>query len=108
MTNSTDPRNALPRPVDLTDIELTPELNRLAERIAENTHNVWMELRLRDGWRRGPNRDDRLRETPCLVPYGELPEGERAYDRAVAMQAVKMILHLGYDITPREDHPQGT
>ena len=105
---STDPMDALPRPVDLTDIELTSELARLAERIAENTHNVWMQQRLRDGWRFGPNRDDLLQETPCLVPYGELPEGEQAYDRAVAVQAVKLILRLGYDITPREDRPQGT
>ncbi len=98
MNDTHDPAS-LPRPADLTGIELSPEMQALAERIAENTHNVWMRARLDEGWRWGPERSDRLLETPCLVPYEELPEGERAYDRAVAVNALKLALSLGYRVS---------
>ena len=38
---------------------------------------------------------------PCLVPYADLPESEKEYDRNTAMQTLKAIIALGYGITPR-------
>ena len=98
MSESHNHGSDLPAPADLSGVVLSPEMEDLAERIAENTHNVWMQARLRDGWRWGPERSDRLRETPCLVPYDQLPADERAYDQAVAINAVKLTIALGYRI----------
>jgi len=36
---------------------------------------------------------------PCLAPYADHPEAEKEYDRATAMQTLKLILSLGYTIT---------
>ncbi len=41
---------------------------------------------------------DFLKEHPCLVPYEELPESEKEYDRNAALQTLKAIVALGYGI----------
>lgn len=35
---------------------------------------------------------------PCLIPYEELPEVEKAYDRDTALGTLKLILKLGFKI----------
>ena len=87
-----------PAPLDLSDIVLPESLMQLREAIAENTHEVWARNRMAEGWTYGPERDDRQLKHPCLIPYSELPESEKDYDRATAMNAVKLIIKLGYQI----------
>lgn len=87
-----------PKPVDTRDIQLPGELMELTEKIAENVHEVWAEERLKQGWRYGPARDDEKKETPCLVPYGALPEAEKDYDRQTALSVLKLITAMGYRI----------
>jgi ryanodine receptor 2 len=89
-----------PRPIPTADIALPASLLELTERLAENTHEVWAKRRLADGWTYGPRRDDGAKSHPCLVPYAELPESEKDYDRATAMETLKAILSLGYRIVP--------
>lgn len=89
-----------PTPIPTADIELPPALVALTERLAENAHDLWARQRLDDGWTHGPQRDDRAKTHPCLVPYADLPDSEKAYDRAAALGTLKAILALGYTITP--------
>ncbi len=90
-----------PRPVQIDDVELTPELESLREAIAKNAHEVWAESRIREGWTYGPFRDDKLKTHPDLVPYEELSEGEKEYDRNTAMNTIKLVIKLGYDLVKR-------
>ena len=87
-----------PNPVDTTDVILSADLLELTEEIAENVHEVWAQGRIREGWTYGAERNDEKKETPCLVPYNELPESEKAYDRNTALETVKLIVKLGYRI----------
>lgn len=87
-----------PKPIDTSDIELTDELLELTEKIAENVHENWSAARLADGWVFGPARNDELKTTPCLIPYSELTESEKEYDRITALQTLKLIVALGYRI----------
>lgn len=87
-----------PKPIDTENVSLPPELLELTEKIAENVHDIWAVGRIREGWIYGENRDSMLKTTPCLVPYGELPESEKEYDRRTAMETLKMIIKLGYKI----------
>lgn len=87
-----------PNPKDVDSIVLPSELLALTEQIAENVHEVWAASRVAEGWTYGPQRNDALKQTPCLVPYADLPEEEKAYDRNTAMQTLKLIVSLGYDI----------
>ena len=93
-----------PKPIDTSDVVLSPEILKLTERLAESTHDTWARKRLEDGWRCGPHREDARREHPCLVPYEELPDSEKEYDRRIAMETLKALLALGYRI----ERPEGS
>ena len=87
-----------PRPIDTDGVDLPEELVRLTERLAEHNHDIWAKQRIADGWTHGPRRDDVKKEHPGLVPYSELSESEKVYDRATALGVLKAILALGYRI----------
>ena len=88
----------LPKPVDTSGLELPADLLELTETIAENVHDVWSAGRIAEGWSYGEKRDDAQKRHPCLVPYSELPESEKEYDRRTALDTLKLILALGYRI----------
>lgn len=88
----------IPKPIDTKNINLSEDLLKLAETIAENVHDNWAVGRLSEGWSYGPARDDEKKTTPCLVPYSELPESEKEYDRTTAMETLKAIIAFGYKI----------
>jgi len=92
------PTPYLPRPISVDDVELSPELECLLERLAENAHDVWAERRMAEGWTFGGVRDDALKCHPCLIAYSDLPETEKNYDRVLVTQTLKTILKLGYQI----------
>jgi hypothetical protein len=63
---------------------------------AEEMHESWMKEKLDDGWKFGPVKNAEAKEHPCLVPYDQLPEVQRAKDRLFAgiVDALK-------DVNPR-------
>ena len=87
-----------PRPVNTDNIELSEDLKALGEILAENVHEVWAEGRIKAGWTYGETRDDEKKQTPCLVPYGDLPESEKEFDRNTAYGTLKLLVALGYKI----------
>lgn len=87
-----------PNPINTSNIELPESLLELTERIAENVHENWSAGRIADGWVYGETRDDEKKTTPCLVPYSELSDAEKEYDRTTAIQTLKLIVALGYKI----------
>ena len=89
-----------PMPISTEGITLPTELEELVERLAENAHDNWAHQRIEDGWTYGPLRDDARKTHPDLVPYGVLPDGEKAYDRLSVLETLKVILRLGYRIVP--------
>lgn len=92
----------IPKPVNTDDIKLPEELEQLAEKIAENVHEVWSAGRMAEGWKYGEKRDDEAKTHPCLVPYEELTEEEKEYDRATSQQTIKLILKLGFELRKKE------
>lgn len=93
----------IPQPISTEDVELSKDILELSERIAENVHEVWAASRMSEGWTYGKERNDALKQHPCLIPYDELPETEKDYDRNTAMQTLKLIQKLGYTIK-KENH----
>ena len=92
-------KNYIPHPMDTTDIQLPEDLTPLIEQMAKNVHEVWAQSRMEQGWTYGEERNDALKHHPCLVPYEELPEIEKAYDRDTALGTLKLISKLGFRIT---------
>ena len=91
-------REYKPAPVDLSDVKLPENLTELTEVIAENTHEVWSQSRMSEGWSWGPVRDDKNLRHPNLLPYSALSEVDKDYDRNTAMNAIKLIVKLGFKI----------
>ena len=90
--------NYIPQPVDTTGVVLPEELNALAEEIAKNVHEVWSAGRIQEGWTYGEARDDARKHHPCLVPYEDLTETEKEYDRHTSQETLKLIMKLGFKI----------
>ena len=100
--NTTDKFVYEPSPITLDDVELSDDLTELQEAIAENAHEIWAKARTDQGWTYGPERNDQKKETPDMVPYCNLPEGEKQYDREMAMQTLKLVKKLGFEIVRRK------
>lgn len=87
-----------PAPVDTSDVTLSPDVQGLIEVLAKNAHEVWAQQRIDDGWCYGKARDDKKREHPSLIPYEQLSESEKVYDRHAAVGTLKLITAMGYRI----------
>ena len=87
-----------PQPIDTTDVVLPRDLEMLVEQMSRNVHEVWAETRIQQGWTYGEQRNDELKTHPCLVPYEELPECEKEYDRNTSVETLKLIMKLGFKI----------
>ena len=77
-----------PHPVDTSDISLPAELTPLIDDMCRNVHEVWAATR----------RDDAAKHHPCLVPYDDLTDEEREFDRNTSLETIKLILKLGFKI----------
>ncbi len=91
-------KDYIPQPIDTSDIELPEELNPLLEAMAKNVHEVWAQTRIAQGWQYGPERNDGEKRHPMLIPYEELPEDEKVYDRNTSVETLKLISKLGFEI----------
>lgn len=87
-----------PNPIDTSSIELDEKLKQLVEQLARNVHENWALGRIKEGWTYGSERNDTLKQHPCLIDYDDLPENEKDYDRNTAMETLKLILKLGWKI----------
>lgn len=87
-----------PQPIDTSDVELPVELEKLVEEMSKNVHELWAETRIKQGWKYGEQRNDELKTHPSLVPYEDLPEEEKEYDRNTSIGTLKLIMKLGFNI----------
>ncbi|MDD5819757.1 MAG: RyR domain-containing protein [Bacteroidales bacterium] len=100
MTAAPEPavQTYVPKPLDTSDVQLSEELDELAESLAKNVHEVWSANRIAEGWTYGRVRDDVKKTHPCLIPYEDLPESEKDYDRSTSSETLKMIVSLGFEV----------
>lgn len=61
------------------------------ESTPEDSHINWTQEKAADGWKYGPKKDPEAKEHPCMVPYEELPEAQRAKD-AIFVAIVKSMI----------------
>lgn len=92
-----------PQPINVDDIELSPELIELGEAIAENVHEVWAKKRKDEGWVYGVERNDKKKENPDMRPYSDLSDSEKEYDRETAYSTLKLVQKIGFKIVRIDD-----
>ena len=88
----------IPHPINVADVVLPKDIVALTEYIAENTHEEWSKQRFEEGWTFAPKKDEPLKQNPDLIPYCELLDSEKEYDRKMAMNTLKVLYKLGYKI----------
>lgn len=67
--------------VEKWDNSKKDELFSILEYLAEAEHNRWMAERIISGWSYNKSRDNNLKLHHNIVPYNELDEGTKMYDR---------------------------
>jgi ryanodine receptor 2 len=93
-------------PPEAGPVRVPAEVEVVLDRLARKVHDAWARERLADGWKWGPNRDDGAKLHPSLVPYDDLPDEEKKYDRIAAEETLKALCALGFRIVAPLD-PKG-
>ena len=58
--------NYNPTPIDVSNVMLSAELEKLATLLAANVHDTWALGRIKEGWSYGPQREEAKKETPHI------------------------------------------
>ena len=90
--------NYKPNPINTDKIILSEDILKQTELLAKNVHEVWAKGRMDSGWTYGPERNDHLKQHPTLIPYENLSESEKNYDRKTALESIKILIKLGFKI----------
>lgn len=43
---------------------------------------------------------EKRKKHPCLIPYEQLVDSEKDFDGAAALETIKVIIKLGFNISP--------
>ena len=76
-------------------LRFTPEE---IERMAELEHDRWCRERVAAGWTYGPARNDERKTTPYLVPWDQLTEDVKDYDRNAVRALPELLTYAGFEI----------
>ncbi|XP_075257500.1 ryanodine receptor 2-like isoform X3 [Convolutriloba macropyga] len=87
-----------PAPYDIAIVQLGPVMSKLVELLAENTHNIWAEAKIARSWTHGAQDSASMKRTPLLTEYKNLDPVARKGVRNSAVEAIKLIVVLGYRI----------
>jgi hypothetical protein len=69
------------------------------DKLAEAEHDLWESVRVAQGWRSGPVRDDAAKVHPMIgVPWAELPEANRDKDRDVVRLLPEILAEFGLEV----------
>eukprot|EP00002_Diphylleia_rotans_P021370 TRINITY_DN4160_c0_g1_i4.p1 TRINITY_DN4160_c0_g1~~TRINITY_DN4160_c0_g1_i4.p1 ORF type:complete len:1093 (+),score=211.13 TRINITY_DN4160_c0_g1_i4:154-3432(+) len=90
-------KNYNPRIMNIAGINID-FIKDLIDVIAEHVHDQWTLTKLNDGWKYDPVRDNGKKQHPMMVPYKDLTENEKSYDKNMAKQSIRLIVSLGYTI----------
>ena len=62
-------------------------------------HRRWCDERKASGWKYGPEKDVNLRISDCLLPYEDLPDQVKEYDREHVRKIPSYLERIGLIIT---------
>ena len=95
-----DNNSFVPKPIEVSDINLPPSYSHIMENIAEYLHDVWAVNKIDYGWGYGHVRNDERKLHPDLIPYSQMTESQKKWDLELAEKTIQTLKALGYDIKP--------
>lgn len=87
-----------PKPIDTSDVVLSSAVDEIAEFLSRNVHEVWASQKIQDGFSYGATDDKDQKTHHNLIPYDQLSEADRQYDRNTALETIKVLIALGFTI----------
>lgn len=78
--------------------EITELNHEQIEFLSKIEHDLWNEERLRNGWQYGLVKDTDKKISPYIVPYGELTEEIKDYDRDTVRNMIPLINSVGLKV----------
>jgi hypothetical protein len=72
------------------------------EIMARLEHERWCEERTREGWRFAAEKDEHELTSPSLVPWDELSDRDREYDRTLVRKTSAILAKVGFRVVRRE------
>jgi hypothetical protein len=78
------------------------------EIMAEMEHARWNDERIRNGWQLGEKKDAIRKTSPYLVPWSQLPDKVKEWDRHTVRNIPKLLAGVGIEIRRQrgENEPQ--
>lgn len=93
-----------PNPVSTEGVELPSDLIELREQIASHVHDHWALLKIEQGHKEiAATGSTHLHDHEDLVPYEDLEDTHKEYDRRTAESTIKLLIALGYQIVRPSD-----
>ncbi len=71
------------------------------ERMAEMEHGRWNVERFDSGWRYGEKKDEARKLSPYLVPWQQVPDSIKVYDREAVRTWPKILAQAGFQVSRR-------
>ena len=104
MNQHVEKKRYTPQPLDTGGVKIPEGIMIIADDLAKNIHEVWANRRVAEGWEYGTEHQYVLKKHPSLVPYEELPESEKDYDRNTALETIRYLLSHGYEIVQKSNN----
>ena len=74
-------------------------MENIRDKLAEAIHEMWAMGKIEAGWTFGERRDDTMGLHPCLTQFQNLPAAEKRYNVQLALQTMRTIIALGYNVS---------
>lgn len=86
-------------PLTTEHITLSWEMMMLVDLLAQNSHEVWADGYVKNGWTRGDHFDATEKRHSSLKPYMTLDEQEKNLSREAVTSVLKACICLGYRVS---------
>ncbi|VDP36447.1 unnamed protein product [Soboliphyme baturini] len=86
----------VPNPVDVSKINLNPEMQLMVDRFAQHFHDLWASSKFSKNWKYGETYSRVTLTHPRLRVFNSLKEFEKKFYRDRCAECIKTLLAWGY------------